>query len=141
MLSRRLQIGLLNPYRYAEEHGFNIKRAAENRRLLEFADGSRQLAVGQVHTSWTFNSGQRIPLIFEVLEDCLHDVILREEVLWEHDVFGTHAASVHTLPSITESFDLAPFSFVPRWVQKINRAISSNRESEPSRLCIVLRSA
>ena len=114
---------------------------AENRRMLEFADGSRQRAVGQVETPWTFDSGQRIPLIFEVLQDCLHDLILGEEVLWEHDVFGTHAASVHTLPSNTESFDLAPFSFVPRWVQKINGAINRNRESEPSRPCIILRSA
>ena len=138
---RRPRIDILRPNRYAEEHGFNIKRGSENRRVLEFADGSRQRAVGQVETSWTFESGQRIPLIFEVLEDCLHDVILGEEVLWEYDVFETYAASIQTLPSDTDPFDLAPFSFVPGWVQKISGANKPNRECEPSRPCMVLRSA
>lgn len=133
MLLRRPWTGLLIPDRYAEEHGFNIKRGVRNRRVLEFADGSRQRAVGQVETSWTFDSGQRIPLIFEVLEDCLHDVILGEEVLWEHNVFETYAASIQTLPSDIESFDLAPFSFVPKWVQKLSGVLKPNRECEPSR--------
>ena len=132
---------ILKPNRYAEEHGFNIKRGSENRRVLEFADGSRQRAVGQVETSWTFNSGQRIPLTFEVLEGCLHDVILGEEVLWEHNVFETYAKSIHTLSSDTESFDLAPFSFVPKWVQKLGVAIKPNRKREPSGPCIVLKPA
>ena len=91
--------------------------------------------MGQVETSWTFNSGQRIPVTFEVLEECLHDVILGEELLWEYDVFETYAASIQTLSSDTESFDLAPFSFVPKWVRKLNG------ESELSRSCIVLKPA
>ena len=93
--------------------------------------------MGQVETSWTFDSGQRIPLVFEVLEGCLHDVILGEEVLWEHDVFETYAASIQTLPSDTEPFDLAPFSFVPKWVQKLSKVIKLKGESEPSRPYIV----
>lgn len=116
-------------------------RGAENRRVLEFADGSRQQTVGQVETSWTFGSGERILLTFEVLENCLHDVILGEEVLWEHDVFETYAALIQTVLSDTESFDLAPFSFVPQWVQKFSRVIKPNRKSEPSRPCIGLISA
>lgn len=116
-------------------------RGAENRRVLEFADGSRQRAVGQVETSWTFACGQRIPVTFEVLEDCLHDVILGEELLWEYDVFETYATSILTLLSDNESFDLAPFSFVPQWVQKLSRVIKPNRKSEPSRPWICLTSA
>ena len=138
---RRPHTGLLKPHRFAEKHGFNIKRSAKNRRILEFADGSRQCAVGQVETSWTFDSGQRIPLIFEVLEGCLHDVILGDEVLWEHDVFETYAASIQTLPSDTDSFDLAPFSFVPKWVQKIHGTIKPNGECEPFGPYVGLRSA
>ena len=109
--------------------------------MLEFADGSRQRAVGQIETFWTFDSGECIPLVFEVLENCLHDVILGGELLWEYDVFETYAASIQTLPSDTESFDLAPFSFVPEWVQKMSGVIKPNRECEPSRLCMILRSA
>ena len=116
-------------------------RGPENRRILEFADGSQQETVGQVKTSWTFDSGQRITLIFEVLEDCIHDVILGEEVLWEHNVFETYAASIQTLPSNTESFDLAPFSFVPKWAQEISEVIKAKRECELSRPCIDLISA
>ena len=96
--------------------------------------------MGQVETSWTFDSGQRIPLIFEVLADCLHDVILGEEVLWEHDVFEIYADSIQTLPSGTDSFDLAPFGFVPECVQKISGVIKRSREREPSRSPIGLRS-
>ena len=116
-------------------------RDAENRRVLEFADGSRQQTVGQVEASWTFGSGERIFLTFEVLENCLHDVILGEEVLWEHNVFETYAASIQTLSSGTESFDLAPFSFVPKWVQKISEVIKPNRECELPRPCVGLISA
>ena len=96
--------------------------------------------MGQVETSWTFDSDQRILLTFEVLEDCLHDVILGEEVLWEHDVFETYAASIQLLPSDTESFDLGRFSFVPEWVQKLGVMIKPNRKREPSRHCVVLNS-
>ena len=113
-------------------------RCPENRSILEFVDGSRQETVGQVETSWTFDSGQCINLIFEVLQDCIHDIILGEEVLWEHDVFETYATSVQTLPSETESFDLAPFSFVPKWVQKIREVIKPNGECELPRPCIGL---
>ena len=127
----RAAIGWLTKLdRYAENQNFNIMRSPENRRVLEFANGSRQETVGQVETSWTFDSGQRITLIFEVLEDCIHDVILGEEVVWEHDVFETHAASIQTLPSDTKLFDLAPFSFVPKWVQKIHEVIKPNLKSE-----------
>ena len=112
-------------------------RDAENRRILEFADGSRQRTVGQVETSWTFDCGQRIPVTFEVLENCLYDVILGEDVVWEYDVFETYAASIQTIQSETDSFDLAPFSFVPQWVQKLRRVIKQDRECEPSRSCIL----
>lgn len=116
-------------------------RGPENRRVLQFADGSQQETVGQVETSWTFGSGQGIALVFEVLEDCIHDVILGEEVLWEHNVFETYAASIQTLPSNTNSFDLAPFSFVPKWAQKISEVIKPNRKCEFPRPCIGLISA
>ena len=69
--------------------------------------------------------------MFEVLEDCLHDVILGDEVLWDHDVFETYSASIQTLPTDTDSFNLAPFSFVPEWVPKLSGVIKPNRESEP----------
>ena len=116
-------------------------RGPENRRVLEFADGSQQETVGQVETSWTFDSGQSITLIFEVLEDCIYDVILGEEVLWEHNVFETYAASIQTPPSNTDSFDLAPFSFVPKWAQKISEGIMPNQGREFPRPCIGLNKA
>ena len=111
-------------------------RGPENRRVLVFADGSQQETVGQVETSWTFESGPSITLIFEVLEDCIYDVILGQDVLWEHNVFDTYAASIQTLPSNTDSFDLAPFSFVPKWAQKMSEGIMPNWGREFPRPCI-----
>ena len=58
---------------------------------------------------------------FEVLENCSADVILGEDVLWEHDVFRSHAASIHEKPSENEDdelLDLAPFSYTGKWQQK-----------------------
>ena len=56
-----------------------------------------------VDSGWTFDSGQRIPVTLEILEDCHHDIDLGEEVLWEHCVFETFAVSIQALSSDSES--------------------------------------
>lgn len=98
--------------RYAQRHGLKIKCRPRNCKLLQFADGTYQMAVGQVQTTWTFESGLSIPVTFEVLQDCLHDVILGEEVIYENDVFGTHASSIQKIQPKEEIYNLAPFTFM-----------------------------
>lgn len=73
-----------------------------------------------MHTTWTFASGKTIPVTFEVLENCSADVILGEDVLWENDVFRTHAASIQETPYENEDglFDLSPFSYARKWEKK-----------------------
>ncbi len=74
-----------------------------------------------MNTTWTFASGLKIPVTFEVLENCSADVILGDEVLWEHDVFRSHAASIYEMPYENEEdelLDLAPFSYMKEWQQK-----------------------
>ncbi|KAL9069729.1 MAG: hypothetical protein Q9161_005314 [Pseudevernia consocians] len=109
---------------YAETRGFKISARQEDRGFLQFADGTFQETVGQVNTTWTFASGLKIPVTFEVLENCSADVILGEDVLWEHNVFDTYAASMQEMPYENEEdelFDLAPFSYKPKWPQEAIR--------------------
>ena len=64
-----------------------------------------------------------IPVIFEVLENCSAGVIIGEQVLWEHDVFQTHAASIHELKyrnGEDELSDLAPFDYKNRLQHKLS---------------------
>ena len=98
-----------------------VNAEPENRGFLQFADGTFQETVGQVDTTWTFASGLEVPVTFEVLENCSADVILGEDILWEHDVFQTHAASIQEMPYDIEGdelFDLAPFSYEKKWQRK-----------------------
>ena len=92
---------------------------------MQFADGTFQETVGQVNTTWTFASGLKVPVTFEVLENCSADVILGEDLLWEYNVFQTYAASIQDIPYESEDdeelFDLAPFSFK----RKLERKASS----------------
>ena len=72
------------------------------------------MSVGQVHTTWTFAHGLRAPLIFEVLEECCHDVLL------DNDIFELDAASIITLPVDTDHFSLGPFRFLSKWQQNLS---------------------
>lgn len=68
--------------------------------------------MGQVDTFWTFDSGHRIPITFEILEDCCYDVVIGDEILCDHDVYGKHASSLITFE--TDAYGLAPFGFRDR---------------------------
>ena len=99
--------------------GLDIRTGPKHRGLVQFADESYEETIGQVFTTWTFESGKRIQLRFEVLENLCSDVIIGEDILWEHNVFEDYASSIETFPSESESFMLAPFTFYSKWQQKL----------------------
>ncbi|KAL8895293.1 MAG: hypothetical protein Q9207_008229 [Kuettlingeria erythrocarpa] len=90
-------------------------RGPAHRNILQFADGTYQETVGQVETYWTFGSGERIPVAFEVLENCCADVILGESILYNHNVFEDHTSSFVVIESDSDAYQLAPFDFANRW--------------------------
>ena len=101
---------------YALENGLEIQRGPKHCGCLQFADGSCDLTVGQVKTHWTFASGERIPVTFEVLKYCCSDVIIGEDILTEHNVFQKHEASIFQTAAVEDDcFELAPFDFVNSW--------------------------
>ena len=101
---------------YALDHGLQLQTEPENRGYLQFADGSFDETVGQVKTYWTFASGERIPVTFEILRYCCSDVIIGEDVLTEHRVFQDHADSILSeIAFDNDSFELAPFDFINSW--------------------------
>ena len=102
-------------YDYALNNGFDIKSDDQYREYLQFADGSTQETVGRVDTHWTFDSGETIPVSFEVLEKCCSDVIIGEEILSEHNVFEKYASSLISSAYETDSYELAPFDFIRTW--------------------------
>ena len=69
-------------------------------------------------TSWTFGSGERIPLTFEILDNCCSDVIIGEDIMYKYNVFEDHAASIITLQSESELYELAPFGFIEKKWQR-----------------------
>ena len=108
---------------FAQSHGFHIHANDSNCKIIQFADGSHQRTVGQVYTSWNFSTGYSVPIICDVLEHCLHDVVLGEDLLWENNVFDAHALSINTLSLEMEDFELAPFSFASKWQRKLSKML------------------
>lgn len=119
---------------YAIDNGLEIKLEPKNRGYLQFADGTYEKTVGQVETFWTFESGERIPITFEILRYCCSDVIIGEDILTEHNVFQAHAASISSdMAFEDDSFELAPFDFVNSWQRGCGKLIEKvNSKKDPS---------
>ena len=116
---------------YAIEHGFQIRTGAQQRNYLQFADGSIEETVGQVFTVWTFETGETIPVVLEVLKDCCSEVVIGEEILYYHDVYNKHVSSLVTISLPSDSYDLAPFDFLSSWQQKISEVAGKLKQKMP----------
>lgn len=99
---------------YALEKGLKIKRNDE-KKYLGFADGTCQETEGRVDTHWTFASGKRIPITFDVLRNCSSDVVIGEEIILEHNIFEDHTSSIIATPYESDFHQLAPFDFIRAW--------------------------
>ena len=104
--------GNVMDWNYAVANGYKIMTGPIYQRFLQFADGSYAETVGQVFTTWTFESGEQVPVKFEILQDCCSEVVIGEEILYKHNVFENHATSIVMLEAVTDEYDLAPFDFV-----------------------------
>jgi predicted aspartyl protease len=72
---------------YAREIGLQVERNFENRREIEFAEGSTAWTEGVVrNVSWNVG-GNTVNCDFHVLEELYADVILSKEYLFGFDVF------------------------------------------------------
>ena len=96
---------------FALARGLNINYNPKCRGYLQFADGTTQQTIGQVKSSWTFENGETIFETFEVLENCLFDVVLGEDVLYRHDVFNLHSSSLVSQEMSNSCPELAPFDY------------------------------
>jgi hypothetical protein len=84
--------------------------------VLQFADGSLQDTIA---THWTFASGKKALLTFEVLEDCASDVIIGEDFIYSHNVFQEHEASLRMLSSSDiDLYKLATIDVYKPWQKK-----------------------
>ena len=128
---------------YAIDKGLEVKTEPQNRGYLQFADGSFDETMGQVETHWTFATGERIAITFEVLRHCCSDVIIGEDILTEHNVFQDHAGSILSDLAFDDEdfYELAPFDFVNFWQRGCNRLIEKlsskkhpYRENTPAEL-------
>ncbi|KAL8916484.1 MAG: hypothetical protein Q9208_008487 [Pyrenodesmia sp. 3 TL-2023] len=107
--------GNIMNHSFALAHGLCIRKGTPHRNILQFADGTYQETIGQVETYWTFESGERIPVTFEVLENCCTDIILGESILYDHNVFEDHSSSIVVVGSNSDAYHLAPFDFANKW--------------------------
>ncbi|KAH8764094.1 hypothetical protein F5882DRAFT_18680 [Hyaloscypha sp. PMI_1271] len=101
-------------FHYAQKLNLVINRIADARNYLQFADGSYKQTMGQIHTHWTFASGKRISITFEVLKNCASNVVIGEQVLYENKVFTEHLNDFRVLETEKKGSDLAPFDFLNR---------------------------
>lgn len=111
------------------DHDLCLKEGPEHRNWLQFADGSCEETVGQVDTYWTFTTGERNPVTFEILEKCCSDVIVGEEICTQHNVFEDHASSLVILDPSSASDELAPFDFINGW----HRIFGLRKKRNPAR--------
>jgi hypothetical protein len=79
--------------------------------------------LGQTHTYWTFSSGKRIPITFEVLRKCASNVVIGEQILYENKVFTNHSDDFRILEMEKRHSDLAPFDFLNRVEQALEKGI------------------
>jgi hypothetical protein len=115
-------------WQFVIDHDLYLKEGPEHRNWLQFADGSFEETVGQVDTYWTFATGKRIPVTFEVLEECCSDVIIGEEICTQQNVFEDHGSSLIILDSLSDSYELAPFDFIIGWKRLLG--LKKGRKSE-----------
>jgi hypothetical protein len=99
---------------YAKKLKLVIDRSVEARNYLQFADGSYAQTLGQTHTHWTFASGKRIPITFEVLKNCASNVVIGEHILYENKVFTEHVNDFRVQETEKRGAELAPFDFLNR---------------------------
>lgn len=66
---------------------------------------------------WTFDSGLEIPVIFEVVEDCIQDIVFGENIVYH--VYTTQARLIGTSLVEDSSWALATFTFVYKWQNKL----------------------
>ena len=83
--------------------------------VLQFANGSCKETIGLVTTEWTFASGEKALLTFEVLEDCASKVVIGEDFIFEHSIFSKHESSLRMLDFGGDACKLAPFDFIRSW--------------------------
>lgn len=78
--------------KYARDHGLIIYTDDDSRGLLQFADGTTQEALGRVTAKWAFKDDIDNPMnvSFEVLAECAYDVILGQEILYQHEAYSKH---------------------------------------------------
>lgn len=117
---------------FALAHGLRIRKGPAYRKQLQFADGTYQETVGQVETYWAFESGERIPITFEILENCCSDVVLGDSIVYGHNVFEDHASSLVIIGSDSDAHPLAPFDFANKWQRswsRIKKRFKSERNS------------
>ncbi|KAL9047516.1 MAG: hypothetical protein Q9206_006711 [Seirophora lacunosa] len=110
--------GNVMDYRFAKSHNMPIRKGGSRRKFLQFADGTSQETVGQVETYWTFETGERIPVTFEVLENCCSDVIIGDDILYDFNVFEDHARSIIDVDSESDIYQVAPFDIAKKWQRK-----------------------
>lgn len=105
--------------------GFRIRKGGNRRNYLKFADGSLKKTAGQVYTHWTFATGESVPITFEVLDVCCTDIVIGDEIIWDHEVFEAHASSIVARTTENEAFELAPFGFLRPWESRMNDSVRS----------------
>lgn len=96
--------------------------------FLQFADGNYQKTIGQVTAYWTFASGEKALLTFEVLEDCASEVVIGKDFIFKHNIFVDHASSLRMLEFDCDSYELASFDFISSWQQKYLNVKSNSTE-------------
>ncbi|KAG8533929.1 uncharacterized protein KY384_001670 [Bacidia gigantensis] len=112
---------------YASGLGLHIDDRESCRGYLRFADGRFERTAGQVNTFWQFDSGKRIPITFDVLPNCCSDLIIGDDVLWDHNVFEAHASSLIDVFNPDEYCPLAPFGYETGW-QKLTNKFRTKRK-------------
>ena len=66
-----------------------------------------------VEARWTFEPDLEMTVAFEVVEDCIQDIVFGEEIAY--DVYATQSESIAQSFVEDASWRLATFSFVNKW--------------------------
>lgn len=128
------QVNLMSE-RYARDHGLIIDTKDDSRRLLRFADDTTQKTMGKVAAKWAFDDdpGEPMDLIFDVLPECAYDVILGQDVLYQHNAYTIHSSSMIEIEAEDQGkLPLNLVGWLPRVWHRIKRRKETGRQIVPA---------
>ena len=113
---------------WAAGHGFEVLSAQKHQGWISLPTGDWVPTLGQVHTTMTLPDGQTVPMVFEVIEDAVVPIILRDKFIFDNGIYANYANHIFDSEEGDLTDEVLHMDYIPwyaRMVQKAKQHISN----------------